>query len=218
MLASFMNQNKYLARNKANNNLYLKLWNDLVEKVNNAGPPQKDLKEWQRVWKDLKYRVRKKYLAKLNGGDSSKILTPLEDIIAQAIGLYELPIPIPGVQSYGIKTIYSDRSKFVNTKEKLVHMEIGQPRKREDDYKFCTKNETALKQDTMTGCLDQATDDSTGSFCNKDNHETVSEAKMFSAYIGNEMKQIIDESILVELKQNIMNCIFDAQISLLKNK
>ncbi|XP_017461242.1 PREDICTED: uncharacterized protein LOC108354575, partial [Rhagoletis zephyria] len=64
-------------------------WNVVAEKVNPFGPPVRDGDGWHKVWKDLKFKVKKKLVKNktetraTGGGANRQIqLSPLEEAVA----------------------------------------------------------------------------------------------------------------------------------------
>ncbi|XP_017469661.1 PREDICTED: uncharacterized protein LOC108361537 [Rhagoletis zephyria] len=64
-------------------------WNVVAEKVNPFGPPVRDGEGWHKVWKDLKFKVKKKLVnnkteARATGGGANRQmqLSPLEGAVA----------------------------------------------------------------------------------------------------------------------------------------
>ncbi|XP_036342227.1 uncharacterized protein LOC118751505 [Rhagoletis pomonella] len=66
-------------------------WNVVAEKVNPFGPPVRDREGWHKVWKDLKFKVKKKLVnnkteARATGGANRQIqLSPLEEAVANLL-------------------------------------------------------------------------------------------------------------------------------------
>lgn len=67
-------------------------WNNIAEKINPFGPPVRDGDGWHKVWKDLKFKVKKKLVnnkteARATGGGAYKQvpLSPLEEAVANLL-------------------------------------------------------------------------------------------------------------------------------------
>ncbi|XP_055374788.1 uncharacterized protein LOC129607668 [Condylostylus longicornis] len=94
-LVACMAENVYLARNvMPNKDDYRKIWKSISDKLNSLGSPIKTMSEWQKVWTDMKLKVRKKIGVnkkelKATGGGLNKLyeFTSLEEEIVRILQL-----------------------------------------------------------------------------------------------------------------------------------
>ncbi|XP_062551112.1 uncharacterized protein LOC134216166 [Armigeres subalbatus] len=91
-----------------------KLWNNLTRKLNEKGPPVREVKDWKKVWADYKYNVKNKLrknissIRKTGGGpNQTKQLNPFEESVVRSAGLEAAVQGVDGGRSFGTSTSYT---------------------------------------------------------------------------------------------------------------
>uniref|UniRef100_A0A1B0AIK9 Regulatory protein zeste n=1 Tax=Glossina pallidipes TaxID=7398 RepID=A0A1B0AIK9_GLOPL len=114
-LAKHFTQNSYQGRQTIN-----KLWEELTEKLNSVGLPNKNATGWRKVWTDYKYRAKRKLSRNLltlrKAGVLSDDLPPIEEGNAsddQDIKCFAVlsPSPLDDVFDVDLPTVSSKRKK-----------------------------------------------------------------------------------------------------------
>ncbi|XP_058827387.1 uncharacterized protein LOC131687327 [Topomyia yanbarensis] len=85
-----------------------KLWDNIKERLNEKGPPMREVKEWKKVWADYKYNVKNKLQNNLNsirktGGGPNEIknLNPFEESVVRSAGLEAAVNGVNGTKAFG---------------------------------------------------------------------------------------------------------------------
>ncbi|TMW50568.1 hypothetical protein DOY81_004354, partial [Sarcophaga bullata] len=105
-----MQKNKTIARGfvKIPREVLSEFWNALTEELNSAGPPNKNVSEWKKVWIDQKRYIRSKAVANIRNRRQSKGLTENEQRILELVGIKESVEGLENTFKLGLSENFSD--------------------------------------------------------------------------------------------------------------
>ncbi|XP_036328982.1 uncharacterized protein LOC118741200 isoform X3 [Rhagoletis pomonella] len=117
-------------------------WEDITNLLNAHGPPLRDSDGWQRVWRDLKFKVKKKFVkykleCSTRGGrrKGKLLLNPLDEAVANLLQIDKLINPLGVVQ--GVETAGREFETFENAEqeaESALQLDpLGETSNNEDD-------------------------------------------------------------------------------------